>query len=154
MTTIDIRFNEAEHRRVIASLNQLIRDGEDLSPAMLEVSELLADIAAEAFDRETSPDGVPWKALQAATLRAKRRLGYSEKILLREGDLSGSILSDHDRTSAVAGTNLIYAATHQLGRTEAGIPARPFLGIGQGGAGEIVDIVARHLAEGWGVGVG
>lgn len=197
MTTIDVRFNEAEHRRVIASLNQLIRDGEDLSPAMLEVSELLAAIAERSFDAERSPDGVPWAPLAPATVRQKRKAGRSEKILEREGDLKSSILSDHDRRSAAAGTNLVYAAIHQFGgtiqrsarsqvlafaarggrftsraaasRRRAGsvrvsfaaigahnidIPARPFLGVGQGDADAILDIVAEHLAEGWGVGVG
>ncbi len=142
---IDVRFDEADHRRVIARLNELIRDGEDMSPVMREVSEHLLSIAEESFDREGSPDGAPWEPLAPSTRRSRRRAGKDGPILQRDRHLRRSLDSAYDRTSAEAGTNLIYAATHQFGRPPAGIPARPFLGIGPGDADHILDIIGRHL---------
>ena len=44
-----------------------------------------------------------------------------------------------------AGTNLVYAATHQFGDPERIIPARPFLGVSDEDNRFIVDTLVRHI---------
>lgn len=115
MTRIDVRFNEADHRRVVDRLNELIRNGEDLTPAMRAVSEHLLSVAEESFARESSPDGEAWAPLAPSTRRQRRREGKDGPILQRDRHLRRSLDSDHGRDYAAAGTNLIYAAIHQFG---------------------------------------
>ena len=77
----------------------------------------LADSAEESFERQAAPPSIPWARLARSTVRQRRRRGYGAErlILTRSGDLRGSILADSDATSAVVGTNIEYAAIHQLG---------------------------------------
>lgn len=109
---ITIEIDDREARR---GLRDLAEAGEDLSPAMRVVSELLLSIAEESFEREASPEGDPWAPLAASTLRQRKREGKDGPILQRDRHLRRSLDSDHDRTSAAAGTNLAYAAIHQFG---------------------------------------
>lgn len=75
-------------------------------------------------------------------------------ILERSGHLITSILSDSDDTSAVAGTNFVYAARRQpgfdgsdsLGRN-IDAPARPFLGVWPEHEELINDAALNHLTK-------
>ena len=101
----------------------------DPSPAMRAIATRLADRAEDAFETQASPDGKPWAALKPDTERARKKSGHVPvRILQRSGALVRSILADWSPVQAVAGTNLVYAATHQFGDPERNIPARPFLG--------------------------
>lgn len=112
MARIAIEIDDREVRR---GLRNLADAGEDLSPAMRVVSELLLSIAEESFEREASPEGEPWTPLAAGTRRQRRKEGKDGPILQRDRHLRRSLDSAYDRTSAVAGTNLAYAAIHQFG---------------------------------------
>lgn len=146
---IDIRYDDGEVRR---GLNRLLRASRDLSPAMREIAGHLADSAEENLQRQAAPDGVPWKPLAESTVADRRRQGYGAgPILERSGDLFGSIHADHDRRSAVAGTNLVYAALQQFGGEPgmppgaAAVPARPFLGVGEEHREMILESIREHL---------
>ena len=67
-------------------------------------------------------------------------------MLVRRGDLLRSIASDSGRDWAAAGTNLVYAATHQFGRDA--IPAWPFLGLWPEERGEIEEDAREWLLRG------
>ncbi len=151
MVQIDIRIEDTEIRQRLARLS---RDSQDLSPAMARISEILVASTEDAFANERSPDGTPWAPLADTTLKRRQKAGRDGPILQITRDLLRSIDSDHDRTSAVAGTNLIYAATHQFGHEhdnlfgrgiEATIPARPFLGLRRDYVDDIVDVIIQHL---------
>ena len=75
--------------------------------------------------------------------------------------MAARISSSYDADSAIAGTKVIYAVTHQFGaaRGEFGatrcgrpipfgeIPARPFLGIPDDLKGEVLDVLAEQLTN-------
>jgi len=103
VTRIDVRFNEADHRRVVDRLNELIRNGEDLTPAMRAVSEHLLSVAEESFARETSPDGEAWAPLASSTRRQRRREGKDGPILQRDRHLRRSLDSDAGRGEPAPG---------------------------------------------------
>ena len=136
-----------DDRVVRQRLDQLRQAGQDLSPAMREIAGHLLDGVNEAFASERSPDGKIWAPLKPATVRERVRKRYGRgPILERSGDLASRILADWDKTSAVVGTNLVYAATHHFGDDERGIPARPFLGVSDEARGLILQAVADYLA--------
>lgn len=156
---IDVEYDDSAIRR---ALDNLRAAGEDLSPVMRVIAGHLEDSVAESFEREGAPDGSPWAPLRDSTKKQRRKRGYRDgPILERSGDLGGSITSGSDHDSAVAGTNLVYAATHQFGAekgafgtTSRGTPipwgpitARPFLGVWPEHAELITDAVLDHLAK-------
>ena len=141
--TIDIELDDKAVRRALRRIAGALADP---SPAMRAIATHLADRAEDAFETEASPGGMPWPALKPATERARKRSGHVPiTILQRSGALVRSILADWSDTEAVAGTNLVYAATHQFGDPERNIPARPFLGVSEQDNRFIVDTLVRHI---------
>ena len=146
MIGIDV---EIDDREVRAALDRLRRRADDLSPVMREIAGHIEDSAAESFERQAAPpDGQAWNPLAEATVHERTDKGYGPEgpILERTGDLASRILSDFDDDSAVAGTNLVYAATHQFGSGDDGrnIPARPFLGLWPEHRDAILDRLGRR----------
>lgn len=58
-----------------------------------------------------------WKPLRPSTIKQKRSRGFSEKILEMRGLLFKSIQDSTTENESIVGTNLAYAAIHQLGGT-------------------------------------
>ena len=144
---IQIEFNDAEVQR---GLKRLIAAGADLSPAMRVIATHLADRAEDAFAQQASPGGQTWPPLKPATVKDREREGYTPiKPLQRSGALVRSILADWDEHTAVAGTNLIYAATHQFGDEERNTPSRPFFGVATGDEAFIERTLLDFIAERW-----
>ena len=157
---IDIQYDDRAVRQALADLR---RASTHLRPAMQQIAGALESAVEDAFEREQSPDRTPWAALRSSTqARRTKRKSWPGRILDESGGrgLVGSITSSADATTAVAGTNKVYAATHQFGarkgefgRTRRGhpipwgdIPARPFLGRSAALDAEILDIVSQHFA--------
>ena len=155
-----IKYND---REVIEALNRLNRAGRDLRPAMRDIAAALEDSVEEAFQKEASPSGTPWKVLTEHTkARRARTRKWPGQILQVDGRLAGSTTSDYDASSAVVGTGVVYAPTHQFGAEEGefgstrsgrpipfgDIPARPFLGFSTETKEAIVDAINRHLGAG------
>ena len=139
---------QVDDRVVRQRLEQLRQAGGDLSPAMREIAGHLLDGIAESFASERGPGGAVWRPLKPSTVRERRRKGYGAgPILERSGDLLSRILADWDDTTAVAGTNVVYAATHHFGDPARGIPARPFLGLPADSRNLIVDTIVDHFAR-------
>lgn len=108
-----------------------------------------ARVLKDAFGGEQSFYGKPWKPLSDATLmarayrktRSRRARLKTEKgrqrsivgafgdarILQDTGLLRSSITARATQNSVRIGTNVKYAAVHQLGSKTKNIPARPFL---------------------------
>lgn len=120
------------------------------------------------FETETDPDGKRWRPLTAATLlrklggarRAyKKRGGLTKRaktalprlrILQDEGYLTDSIQSHVHPGHVETGSNLVYAAIHQHGGAEAGmpeIPQRAYLGISPQNGADLVALVDEFLAD-------
>lgn len=110
----DIKIT-VQDRQVNKALSDLAGKVKDLSPVMKIIGEYMLRSTEDRFNRQgPAPDGTPWAALAASTLRRKRHA----KTLTESGHLRGSIRYQLQGPSAVAiGTNRIYAAIHQLGGT-------------------------------------
>ena len=132
-------------REVEEQLDALFGRTRDLTPLMAVLGENLVAGTRDRFEREEAPDGAPWKP----SLRAELEGGQT---LTQRGRLRDSVHFEARADQVEVGSNLIYAAVHQLGATivpvNAGalrfrlpgglgmrtvqqvvIPARPYLGI-------------------------
>jgi phage gpG-like protein len=83
---------------------------------LVAVAEWLRFDIRQAFEKQSSPEGVPWKPLTAA-YAAKKKGG------LRILELTGALFASADRSVAISGnqvsasSSLPYAGIHQFGGT-------------------------------------
>lgn len=147
---------EIDNAEVSRRLAQLIERNADLAPLMRNVAEFLRDKVEENFAQEGRPK---WAPLRPSTVKQR---GNAGPILQRSGQLAGSIAIEYDATSAAAGTNKIYGATHQYGAkkgafsSKAGkrggtinipwgdIPAREFLALTESDQGELIELAVDY----------
>ena len=149
-------------REVRDALTRLREAGADMMPAMRDIAGVLESAAQFSFQHQSSPDGEKWPDLSDHTkARRRKRRKWPGQILHVSGRLAGSITSSYDADSAIAGTNVIYAVTHQygavrgeFGATRSGrpipfgdIPARAFLGVSDDLVDEVLHEVATHLTN-------
>lgn len=102
-----------------------------------QVADVLENLTLERFQRQDSPDGVPWAALSPVTLRKRQRRGITRTTILRETGLLRSTVrataGEWTATLTVGGPGS-WAAVHQRGNPSntfggapAPIPARPMI---------------------------
>ena len=134
-------------KKLDQSLKSLSDAGGDLTTPFAAISLFLENVVRESFAKETSPTGVRWEQLKPTTLDKRKKDGFDGKILQRTTNLLNSILPDSGKDFAAVGTNVIYAASHQFGRKNKNIPARPFLGLNENAVEEISTIIRQHLSN-------
>jgi len=127
----------------LRALRRVARRAGDLSPLMDSIGMGLEASVRERFaETSTAPDATRWDPSIADA--------EGRKTLVDSGNLADSITHAATRDSVVVGTNVLYAAIHQLGGTIEGktsrglrfqigerwanvasvtIPARPFMGL-------------------------
>ncbi|WP_439532033.1 phage virion morphogenesis protein [Polymorphobacter sp.] len=124
----------------------------DFTPVMATIADYMRFGVLERFEAQAGPDGEAWT-------RSQRALAEGGLTLTKSGELKLSITADSDATSAIAGTNKIYAAIHQFGgqisrplgkktfgpRAPVTIPARPFLGFSVEDLTEIEKMLGDHI---------
>lgn len=128
------------------------------SDVMSRIGEFLQASTQDRFKSQTAPDGTPWQPLKQRY--AKRKKYNPDKILTLRGYLRNGIRHQvTGDTSVEVGTNLAYAAIHQLGgtidmparqatvrfRTEAG--RKLFAKRGAKGATERTVSIGKHQVE-------
>ena len=135
-------LDEAVRRQRVADVDELSRR----RVSATDGRRLLHEARSPARPTQPARRGQP---LQPATVRARRSklLPRRGPILERSGDLASRILADWDDSSAVAGTNVVYAATHHFGDPRRGIPARPFLGVSADARDAILQAIVDHLVR-------
>ncbi|RZR41635.1 phage virion morphogenesis protein [Vibrio vulnificus] len=146
-----VRINDAE---IQDALNQLIKRGLNLTPAMANIGEELLISHDQRFRDQKSPDGVPWAPLSETTKSLKAK--NVDTILVLNGVLSGTLNYQASSDNLLFGSPLEYAATHQFGRTTTAnsmipnkeIPARPFLGVDDGDREMILETLSDYLLNG------
>ena len=145
------KINDAQVKALMA---KLITNSYRTEPAMRKIEGLMLDSVEQNFESEGRPRG--WKPWADATRDARQDRGTaSGKILNEHGasGLNGSINGRHDNTSAIVGSNKVYARIHQKGG-QAGsgnkvkIPARPFLVFQDADIIASRAILTRHLLQG------
>ena len=124
---IEIKIDNQE---VNQRLLELAQRGENLRPLMKNIAGIFAYSTEENFKNEGKPK---WVDLAESTKKKRQKTGhYLGQILQVTGQLASSISTLYDEDSAVIGSNLDYAAIHQLGgqagrKKAVSIPARPYL---------------------------
>src|SRR5574344_2126579 len=138
-----------DNKEVQDALIKVAQKCENLKPLMKNIAGIMADSTEENFAQEGRPD--KWQELAESTIKKRTKTGhYPGKILQVEGQLATSITTYYDKESAIIGSNLAYAAIHQLGG-QAGkgkkttIPARPYLVLTNGDLSEILLLLFKYL---------
>ena len=127
---IEIEFENKEENNALLKLAQ---KGENLRPLMKNIAGIFAYSTEENFKVQGRPD--KWVDLAESTKKQRlKKRKWPGQILQVEGMLASSINTYYDNDSAVIGSNLPYAAIHQLGgqagkNKSAEIPARPYLNL-------------------------
>lgn len=138
-----------DNKEVESKLLDLAQKSENLRPLMKNIAGVFAYSTEENFKEEGRPD--KWTDLAESTKKQRTKTGhYPGQILQVSGQLASSISTYYDNDSAVIGSNLDYAAIHQLGG-QAGrnksveIPARPYLQLTPEDFEEILGVTENFL---------
>ncbi len=143
---IEIRIDNHE---VNSRLLELAQRGENMRPLMKNIAGIMAYSTEENFKEEGRPD--KWQELAESTIKQRKKTGhYPGQILQVSTQLATSISTFYDDESAVIGSNLDYAAIHQLGgnagkNKKVSIPARPYLLLNNDDYAEIIEVIADYL---------
>ena len=141
---IKIDNNDVERK-----LLELAQKGENLRPLMKNIAGIFASATEENFKNEGRPD--KWTELSEATKKQRtKQKKWPGQILQVSGQLALSISTQYDDDSAIIGSNLDYAAIHQLGgqagkNKKVEIPARPYLKLTDDDFNEILDATKNFL---------
>ncbi len=144
--SIEIKIDNKE---VESRLLDLAQRSENLRPLMKNIAGIFAYSTEENFKNEGRPD--KWTELSESTIKQRtKNKQWPGMILQISGQLASSVNTYYDNDSAVIGSNLDYAAIHQLGG-QAGknksveIPARPYLKLTDENFEEILSMTENFL---------
>ena len=143
---IKIDNNDVERK-----LLELAQKSENLRPLMKNIAGIFASATEENFKNEGRPD--KWTELSEATKKQRtKQKKWPGQILQVSGQLASSISTQYDDESAVIGSNLDYAAIHQLGgqagkNKKVEIPARPYLFLTEDDNQEILSECEKYLSD-------
>lgn len=162
MTGVALRYDFSGLKKADRQLSKLMRRAGDLTPLMDLIGASLVTSTQHRFETGRGPDGEPWQP----SIRAKAQGG---RTLVGRGHLRDSVTHEPTSDAVTVGSNLVYAAIHQLGgavqaRTDGyltmkipgvgwrrkksvEIPARPFLGIDADDEAMIAEEVEDYLTE-------
>ena len=140
-----------DNKEVESRLLDLAKRSENLRPLMKNIAGIFAYSTEENFKEEGRPD--KWTELSESTIKQRtKNKQWPGMILQISGQLASSVNTYYDNDSAVIGSNLDYAAIHQLGG-QAGknksveIPARPYLQLTPDDFEEILSMTENFLGE-------
>lgn len=144
--SVEIKIDNEE---VNKKLLELAEKGENLRPLMKNVAGIFAYSTEENFKDEGRPE--KWVDLSETTKKQRQKIGkYPGQILQVSGQLASSVSTAYDDNSALIGSNLAYAAIHQLGgqtgkNKKTTIPKRPYLMLTDDNFEEIIYEVEKYL---------
>lgn len=144
MSGVRVVVDDKELQVAINRLNALGSNTDDL---LADIGEQLLNSTVKRFDSATDPDGNKWEELAPATKQAKQCAGKPADALVRDMYLRDTLAYQISGDDLFIGSNLVYAATHQLGDDRRNIPARAFLGIGDDDKHNVIALVNRHLDD-------
>ncbi|MCC4259195.1 phage virion morphogenesis protein [Pseudomonas aestusnigri] len=148
---------ELDSQSAIAALREALQLLQEPQRLQRDIGEHLINSTRDRFRDERGPDGEAWQALSPRYLANKEP--NPGKILQRSGHLARQISYQIQDGDLFVGTDRIYGATHQFGakqgqfgKTSRGGPipwgtiaARPFLGVSDSDADEIIALCRDHL---------
>ena len=118
---------------------------------MKNIAGIFASSTQDNFAEEGIPD--KWVDLSEVTKNLRKEINkYPGPILQVTGQLATSVNTYYDNDSAVIGSNLAYAAIHQLGgdagrNRKVKIPARPYINLVEDDYDEILHEISEHLSK-------
>lgn len=137
-----------DNKQIESKLLDLAQKSENLRPLMKNIAGIFAYSTEENFKEEGRPK---WQNLKDSTIKQRtKKKQWPGMILQVTGQLASSVNTYYDDDSAVIGSNLAYAAIHQLGG-QAGrnksveIPTRPYLKLSDDDMVEIITSIRNHL---------
>lgn len=136
---------EIQASDVLAGLQQLKARVGYLQPVFADIGEYLLRSHRDRFEAQKTPDGEQWAELSPQYLAEKPY--NQDKILVLDGELMGGLRYQTEPDALEFGTDRPYGATHQFGRDEVNIKARPFLGLSGDDEREVLEIIYRHLQD-------
>jgi phage gpG-like protein len=144
MTQIQIVIDDTQLQ---GGLSELTAKLANLKPVMSDIGEMSLRKVRKRFDNEVAPGGSKWNQLSEATIKAKTRRKRTGRpyrtnaeptaILKDTFTLRDSITYQPTNSSVAIGTNIFYGTFNQS--------TRPFLGIDDEDAIEIVEIIRDYL---------
>ena len=140
-----------DNKEVLTRLHELASRGENLRPLMKNIAGIMATATEDNFKNEGRPD--KWADLSETTKKQRQKIGkYPGQILQVSGQLASSLSTAYDDNSALIGSNLAYAAIHQLGgqtgkNKKTTIPARAYLKLTDDNFEEIIAEVEEFLKK-------
>ena len=140
-----------DNKEVLTRLQELASRGENLRPLMKNIAGIMATATEDNFKDEGRPD--KWVDLSESTKKQRQKIGkYPGQILQVSGQLASSVSTAYDDNSAVIGSNLAYAAIHQLGgqagkNKKTTISARSYLKLTDDNFEEIIAEVEEFLKK-------
>lgn len=139
-----------DNKEVEKALLEIAQKTSNLRPLMKNIAGIMADSTEENFKEEGRPK---WKDLseKTKTVRKKTR-HYPGQILQVSGQLALSVTTQYDDSSAIIGSNKVYAAIHQLGgqagkNKKTTIPARPYLVVTDDDFEDILSQTQKYITE-------
>jgi phage virion morphogenesis protein len=139
---IQVTVDDQEVKNLLARLQARMGN---LTPVMRTIGEIVRESVVRNFEEERSPDGKRWQPSIRAILTGGKTL--TDRAILRN---SVNVRPSRDRVSV--GTNVVYAAIHQLGGKagrghKVNIKARPFLGVRKDDWIEIKSAILAYLTR-------
>lgn len=131
----------------IEEIDRLSDKADNLAPLFADIANDLFNMADEAFENETSPDGKSWQPLKPSTIKKK---GHSRK-LDETGHTRETLEYGSDNKSARVGTNAKskdnypYPAVQHFGTKDGRVPPREFLPFDQDG--DLMDVAADSILD-------
>ncbi len=139
-----------DNKKVEKALLEIAQKTSNLRPLMKNIAGIMADSTEENFKEEGRPK---WKDLSEKTKTVRKKTGhYPGQILQVSGQLALSVTTQYDDTSAIIGSNKVYAAIHQLGgqagkNKKTTIPARPYLVVTDDDFEDILSQTQKYITE-------
>jgi len=148
MAAASVSFDLREIDEVRKMLARAALDTNDRQRLLGKIGEQAVSQTQERFSTKKDPEGNTWKALADKTKARYSRMGKdTESILNFEGYLQLTVINNVEDGgwSVLVGSVMEYAAVHQFGFEEKGIPKRPYLGISTDNAKNITALVSEFL---------
>ena len=143
---IEIKIDNQEVER---RLQEIAKKSSNLRPLMKNIAGIFASATEDNFAEEGRPD--KWIDLSEVTKKQRKKIGkYPGQILQVTGQLASSVNTYYDDDSAIIGSNLAYAAIHQLGgkagrNKKVSIPKRPYLKLTNYNIEELIINIKKYL---------
>jgi len=157
-----IKLDTSQFEKDTRKLKEKLKN---MKPLTASIASLMRTATIDEFETEGHGEWKPTKirsthssfkknkfTKKGVQTKAFQRFAKGKKILTLSGQLRKSVQSESDKTTALVGSNKVYARIHQeggdAGRNHASkIPARPFLNIRPKLEQDVNDTVRNYFRE-------